>query len=201
MTGRGRKAVGDAGRARCPRRVTYVGAGPRRQGPRYVGLDVPQASIAVAVAVVEADGVERPLGLIPNRPDAPRGRRALVPRLTALRQGLAAFLHEYDQRPRPQRLSHLGPRPRRGLGSRQDVAIKTRAMSAARRYSSGRGHARWWREAESNRRHMDFQSTALPTELSRRSAATAVSGPVWGGRCRARTCDLYGVNVALSQLS
>ncbi len=59
-----------------------------------MGLDVPQASIAVAV--VEADGVERPLGLIPNRPDAPRGRRALVPRLTALRQGLAAFLHEYD---------------------------------------------------------------------------------------------------------
>ena len=26
---------------------------------------------------------------------------------------------------------------------------------------------RWWREPESNRRHTDFQSVALPTELSR----------------------------------
>ena len=25
----------------------------------------------------------------------------------------------------------------------------------------------WWRDAESNCGHMDFQSTALPTELSR----------------------------------
>ncbi len=46
---------------------------------------------------------------------------------------------------------------------------------------------------------MDFQSTALPTELSR--PARAVTR--WrfalqaGGRCRARTCDPYGVNVVL----
>ena len=29
------------------------------------------------------------------------------------------------------------------------------------------GNGRWWRESESNRRHADFQSAALPTELSR----------------------------------
>ena len=29
----------------------------------------------------------------------------------------------------------------------------------------------WWREAGSNRRHTDFQSVALPTELSRHSKA------------------------------
>src|SRR5258708_5866875 len=37
----------------------------------------------------------------------------------------------------------------------------------------------WWLEAESNRRHKDFQSSALPTELSslRRAARRFKSGP------------------------
>jgi hypothetical protein len=28
------------------------------------------------------------------------------------------------------------------------------------------GDSKWWQEAELNRRHKDFQSSALPTELS-----------------------------------
>src|SRR5437762_11777370 len=35
---------------------------------------------------------------------------------------------------------------------------------------------RWWRVAESNRRHYDFQSYALPTELPRHSRETARRG-------------------------
>ena len=35
----------------------------------------------------------------------------------------------------------------------------------------------WWRGADSNRRHMDFQSTALPPELPRRSRTSDI-GPV-----------------------
>ena len=66
--GRGRKAVGDAGRVRGPCRATYNGTDPMPQGPRYVGVEVHQDSIAVAV--VEADGAERPLRLIPNHPEA-----------------------------------------------------------------------------------------------------------------------------------
>jgi hypothetical protein len=50
------------------------------------------------------------------------------------------------------------------------------------------------RGAESNRRHCDFQSHALPTELPR----LRVPQPRrCGGRNRTRTCDLLGVSEAL----
>ena len=55
-------------------------------------------------------------------------------------------------------------------------------------------HNWWCRGPESNRRHMDFQSTALPTELPRQGPFACHRN---GGRCRARTCDPYGVNVVL----
>ena len=38
----------------------------------------------------------------------------------------------------------------------------------ARRWSAGLLELRWWSERESNPRHEDFQSSALPTELSDR---------------------------------
>src|SRR6266550_9539883 len=34
---------------------------------------------------------------------------------------------------------------------------------------------KWWRGAELNRRHKDFQSSALPTELPSRTIATTIS--------------------------
>ncbi len=49
----------------------------------------------------------------------------------------------------------------------------------------------WCPEAESNHRHGDFQSPALPTELSGQN----------GGRNRARTYDPLLVRQVLSQLS
>ena len=52
--------------------------------------------------------------------------------------------------------------------------------------ASGKRAENEWAGAESNCRHCDFQSHALPTELPRR-----------GGRYRTRTCDLLGVNEAL----
>ena len=58
---------------------------------RYVGLDVHAETIAVAVA--EPDGEVRPLGIIPNRPDAVRpyppdsSRRALICFSTDTRTG------------------------------------------------------------------------------------------------------------------
>ncbi len=55
-----------------------------RPGTRYVGMDVHKDSIAVAV--VEADGAELQLGLIPNHPEA---LRKLVRRV-----GPAAFAYE-----------------------------------------------------------------------------------------------------------
>ena len=35
---------------------------------------------------------------------------------------------------------------------------------------------RWWRDAELNCGHMDFQSTALPTELSRHPLTGGADG-------------------------
>ena len=88
----------------------------------------------------------------------------------------------------------------------------------------------WCLRSESNQRHVDFQSTALPTELQRhieqsiRSAqmlylatrnglepsTSSVTGwranrlhhrAKYGGNNRARTCDLLLVRQMLSQLS
>ncbi len=49
----------------------------------------------------------------------------------------------------------------------------------------------WCRRAESNRRHEDFQSSALPTELPRHIslAGSDISAILNGGRNRVRTCD------------
>src|SRR6056297_3424295 len=81
----------------------------------------------------------------------------------------------------------------------------------------------WWRGTESNCRHRDFQSPALPTELPRHllaeptglePATSGVTGRhpkptrprlhvflIAGGRNRARTCDPLLVRQVLSQLS
>ena len=77
----------------------------------------------------------------------------------------------------------------------------------------------WWSEVESNQRHEDFQSSALPTELQRQNwrpgtvsnrrplawQASALTnwatGPYRGGNNRARTCDPLLVRQVLSQLS
>jgi hypothetical protein len=37
-----------------------------------------------------------------------------------------------------------------------------------------------WREADSNRRHLDFQSSALPAELSRRDPRSYRLQAPWG---------------------
>src|SRR5262245_39303700 len=46
------------------------------------------------------------------------------------------------------------------------------------------GHQTAWLGAESNRRHVDFQSTALPTELPSRDDAPTFCGDVGGSLCR-----------------
>ena len=88
----------------------------------------------------------------------------------------------------------------------------------------------WCLRSESNQRHVDFQSTALPTELQRHIEQSIRSAPMrylatrnglepstssvtgwranrlhhrakYGGNNRARTCDLLLVRQMLSQLS
>lgn len=56
--------------------------------------------------------------------------------------------------------------------SYKNSKMKSKSLAYARLESGdGYGYCRnrkkWWRGTESNRRHMDFQSTALPTELPR----------------------------------
>src|SRR6266496_5246841 len=46
------------------------------------------------------------------------------------------------------------------------------------------GHQGAWLGAESNRRHVDFQSTALPTELPSRDDAPTLCGDVGCSLCR-----------------
>ena len=48
----------------------------------------------------------------------------------------------------------------------------------------------WCPESESNQRHGDFQSPALPTELSGLKSLPAHKGPVDGDADGARTHDL-----------
>ena len=43
----------------------------------------------------------------------------------------------------------------------------THAFEGTISYSKADLGNKWWRDPDSNRGHMDFQSTALPTELSR----------------------------------
>ena len=59
------------------------------------------------------------------------------------------------------------------LRSVQELSKRKRVLSIsrpaeARKPFRGRGFG-WWRDPESNRGHKDFQSSALPTELSRRN--------------------------------
>ncbi len=51
---------------------------------------------------------------------------------------------------------------------------------------------REWREADLNRRHLDFQSSALPTELSRRGDDPSASAGVepLGAGCSGRPGDM-----------
>ena len=44
--------------------------------------------------------------------------------------------------------------------------------------------AKWWPEVESNHRHEDFQSSALPTELSGRTACLTLAASGVLNRCR-----------------
>ena len=79
-------------------------------------------------------------------------------------------------------------------------------------------YRKWCPGTESNHRHVDFQSTALPTELPGRMAmrkglepsTSSVTGwhsnqlnyrTIFGGNNRARTCDPLLVRQMLSQLS
>ena len=59
------------------------------------------------------------------------------------------------------------------LRSVQELSKRKRVLSISRpaevrKPLRGRGFG-WWRDPESNRGHKDFQSSALPTELSRRN--------------------------------
>jgi hypothetical protein len=54
----------------------------------------------------------------------------------------------------------------------------------------------WWPVAESNHGHADFQSAALPTELTGR-----LNKAVIGGQSRNRTTDTRIFNPLLYQLS
>jgi hypothetical protein len=63
-----------------------------------------------------------------------------------------------------------------GDGCRPEAPARrdnSRAKRRARDRSQARAHARQWAGAESNRRHHDFQSCALPTELPTRGGAVA----------------------------
>src|SRR3989442_1365902 len=68
MTGSRSQGVGYAVGATEPRRATCERSRSMPPNLRYVGLDVHAETIAVAVA--EPDGEVRPLGIIPNRPEA-----------------------------------------------------------------------------------------------------------------------------------
>src|SRR2546425_8635365 len=68
MTGSRSQGVGYAVGATEPRRATCERSRSMPTNLRYVGRDVHAETIAVAVA--EPDGEVRPLGIIPNRPEA-----------------------------------------------------------------------------------------------------------------------------------
>ena len=77
------------------------------------------------------------------------------------------------------------------------------------------GGSKWWPEAGSNRRHTDFQSVALPTELSGHDVYMTLlklckhrgkkiphqSGSLSGGQRRDRTADTRIFNPLLYRLS
>src|SRR5688572_8820388 len=54
--------------------------------------------------------------------------------------------------------------------SERKRGVKTRAHVEIQRIR------KWWLEPESNRRHEDFQSSALPTELSSRTSKPRIQG-------------------------
>src|SRR5260370_933021 len=68
MAGSRSQGVGYAVGATEPRRATCERSRPMSSNLRYMGLDVHAETIAVAVA--EPGGEVRPLGMIPNRPEA-----------------------------------------------------------------------------------------------------------------------------------
>src|SRR3954468_5585614 len=74
-------------------------------------------------------------------------------------------------------------RPRRGSGAEDGTRTRDPHLGKAMLYQLSHfrpnvpSTARWCREPESNWRHRDFQSRALPTELSRPDGQPAVGCP------------------------
>ena len=113
------------------------------------------------------------------------------------------------------------PRPRRSPANARMTRPGFSALSPRALQPLAGAIHEWCRGPESNRRHYDFQSYALPTELPRRVALSnlakrgddlpsralplsylglddnAVTLASRGGRNRTRTCDLLGVSEAL----
>ncbi len=78
-----------------------------------------------------------------------------------------------------------GSRRRAEVFAHHSHKQRLRAVRASRMRTRNRGRSRsvrtawkWWRGAESNRRHYDFQSYALPTELPRH-IRVARAGETW----------------------
>ena len=61
-----------------------------------------------------------------------------------------------------------------GSGHNLDESSEFARFVADRRHCCGARTAKWWLGAESNRRHKDFQSSALPTELPSRTSGTGI---------------------------
>ena len=64
---------------------------------------------------------------------------------------------------------------------RRPVASETKRTRGRGGIREHRRALRWWRRGESNSRHADFQSAALPTELPRRGTKAAQYGAGSGG--------------------
>src|SRR5262249_21166169 len=73
--------------------------------------------------------------------------------------------------------------------------LRRNPLTALRGLLIGSGEVReWWRAAESNCRHYDFQSYALPTELPRRpDRTTIIASTRIGGQASDRRAQREGV--------
>ena len=108
----------------------------------------------------------------------------------------AGFSHVAGHSPRPgssgRRVRELGrfpPASGSQIASRRYASGLTAALARAPRDRQKHrflGNEEWCLGADSNHRHVDFQSTALPTELPRRAffvaGAGSISEPIRGGK-------------------